>query len=227
MNFQIASVDSIIIYFGDTISQKVSNEVLDSFKIIEESNLKNIIEVVPSYTSIYIQFDIFSYTHEELYTIIKDIVNTKDKKTNKKQNNKIVTIPVYYDISVAADLQRVATLNNLSIQEVIDIHSSSFYKVYTIGFSAGFGYLGEIDKRIKTPRLNSPRQKVPAKSVAIADTQTAVYPKQSPGGWNILGRTYIDMFDKKLKGFSYLSIGDSVKFEPIDKEQFISNGGII
>ncbi|MEA3288805.1 MAG: carboxyltransferase domain-containing protein, partial [Campylobacterota bacterium] len=74
MNFQIASVDSIIIYFGDTISQKVSNEVLDSFKIIEESNLKNIIEVVPSYTSIYIQFDIFSYTHEELYTIIKDIV---------------------------------------------------------------------------------------------------------------------------------------------------------
>ncbi len=91
----------------------------------------------------------------------------------------------------------------------------------------GFAYLGEVDKQIATPRLQTPRSSVPKGSLGIADNQSAIYPVQSPGGWNIIGRTYLDMFDKKLDGFSYINVGDRVKFKQINREEFIKNGGII
>lgn len=227
MNFQTASVDSIIIYFGDSINKEVSDRVLSSYELILKEEIEGLIEIVPSYTSIFIQFDIFKYDHNGLFEKIKDITENNSFDNKNKSENRLIKIPVYYDEEVGYDLKRVADLNSLTIKEVINIHSSKVYRVYTIGFAPGFGYMGEVDNRIKTPRLESPRQKIPAKSVALADLQSAVYPSSSPGGWNILGRTYIDMFDKNLEGFSYLSIGDSVKFEPISKDEFLRNGGEI
>ena len=91
----------------------------------------------------------------------------------------------------------------------------------------GFAYLGEVNEKIATPRLETPRTKIPKGSLGIADNQSAIYPIQSPGGWNIIGRTYLDMFDKNKKGFSYLNVGDRVKFKPISRSEFIKNGGVI
>ena len=116
---------------------------------------------------------------------------------------------------------------NLSIEEIIEIHSSKSYDVYAIGFSPGFAFLASVDKKIAIPRLSSPRKSIPKGSVAIADTQTAVYPQQSPGGWNIIGRTAMELFDKNLEKLSPLSVGYKVKFNPISKEEFLSQGGIL
>jgi len=134
---------------------------------------------------------------------------------------------MYYSEEVGFDLDRISKLSNLSIKEVIELHSSTTYRVYTIGFLPGFAYLGEVDTKIATPRLDTPRTKIPKGSLGIADNQSAIYPIQSPGGWNIVGRTYLDMFDKNLDGFSYLSIGDRVKFRAISRDEFLKNGGVI
>lgn len=115
----------------------------------------------------------------------------------------------------------------LSVEEIIKIHSQKLYDVYAIGFLPGFAYLGSVDNRIALPRLATPRKQIPKGSVAIANTQTAVYPEQSPGGWNIIGRTTMELFDKNLEQLSPLSVGNKVKFNPISKEDFLNQGGII
>lgn len=226
MNYKIAGVDSIIIYFGDKIDKKISDKVLLSFKLIKNSDLKQIIEIVPSYSSIYIQFDIFKDSHDTLYEKIQYIMQN-DSSDNIEKNTNIVTIPVYYGKEIGIDLKRVADFNNLNIEDVIAIHSTKIYDVYTIGFAPGFAYMGEADVRIRTPRLKTPRKKIKKGSVALADAQTAVYPLDSPGGWNILGVTYIDMFNKGIDGFSYLKIGDKVKFNPVTKDEYLKNGGLL
>lgn len=226
MTYEIAGVDSIIIYFSDTISKDIYKNINNSYHNIKNSKIKGIIEVVPSYTSIYIQFDIFLYTHEEVYKKINHLLKNNILKLELEKEN-IIQIPVYYGDEVGFDLQRVAKHNNISKKEVIEIHSLKVYDLYTIGFSPAFGYMGEVDKKISTPRLESPRLKIPKNSVAIADKQTAIYPQQSPGGWNILGRTYIDIFDKSLQNFSYFKVGDKIRFIPISKEEFLKNGGVI
>lgn len=225
MRYKVAGVDSIIIYFGDVIDEKISKKVLDCYNILKTKPIEGIIEIIPSYTTLYVQFNLDIYKHKNLFEKLKQLFNQKVVLNNK--TTKVIEIPVYYDEEVGVDLQRVAMLNKLSIAEVIKLHSSKIYRVYTIGFSPGFAYMGEINKKIKTPRLDTPRQKVPKGSVAIADIQTAIYPSDSPGGWNILGRTYIDMFDKNIDGFSYLKVGDSVKFVAITKDEFLQNGGKI
>jgi KipI family sensor histidine kinase inhibitor len=128
---------------------------------------------------------------------------------------------------VGFDLQRVALNANISIEEVIKIHSSKIYDVFTIGFLPGFAYLASVDDKIITPRLNSPRKKIPKGSVAIADSQTAVYPCDSPGGWNIIGRTTFEFFDKSLENLSPVCINTQIKFNPISKEEYIAQGGKI
>lgn len=225
MNYKVSGVDSIIIYLGDTITQNTSDKILSIYQNIKEKNIEGIIEIVPSYTSIYIQFDILKYKHKTLFNIVKNIF--KYIKIQEQKIAKAIEIPVFYGKEVGFDLERVAKENSIEIDELIANHSSKIYRVYTIGFAPGFAYMGEVDKKIQTPRLETPRELIPKGSVALADVQTAVYPKNSPGGWNIIGRTYIDMFDKTLEGFSYLNIGDSVKFVPISKDEFIKNGGIL
>ncbi len=130
-------------------------------------------------------------------------------------------------MEVGLDLEDMSTKTDLSIQEIIDIHSNKLYDVYAIGFLPGFAYLASVDKRIAMPRLSSPRKQIPKGSVSIADTQTAVYPQASPGGWNIIGRTALELFDKNLDSLSPLSVGNKVKFNAISKEEFLSQGGVL
>ena len=150
-----------------------------------------------------------------------------DLSLEDETEEKIVTIDVYYGSDVGLDLEDMGIKTNLSVEEIIKIHSQKLYDVFAIGFLPGFAYLASVDERIALPRLSTPRKQIPKGSVAIANTQTAVYPQASPGGWNIVGRTAMELFDKNLEQLSPLSVGNKVKFNPISKEEFLNQGGII
>ncbi len=224
MDFKIVSVDSFIIYFGDFIDEKIALDIKKVYFCIKKLDLEGIIEIIPSYTSIFITFDIFKYDFETLKTLIKQNINLQ---IDEKFEEKIVEIDVYYGIEVGFDLEYLSSKTTLSIEEIIKIHSNKLYDVYAIGFLPGFAYLAKVDEKIAFPRLSTPRKIVPKGSVAIADFQTAIYPQQSPGGWNIIGKTTFELFDKKLETLSPLSVGDKVKFNPISKEEFLVQGGVL
>ena len=225
IKYKIASADSIIIYFADSISKKNATIVQGNYILLKNLNHDGIIDIIPSYTSILLHYDLKYFTNDLIVEFLKQ--NLSLEIDIEKEEGRLIEIPIYYDIEVGFDLERISRLSKLNITEIIRIHSSTVYSVYTIGFLPGFAYLGEVDKKIATPRLETPRTKIPKGSLGIADNQSAVYPVASPGGWNIIGRTYLDMFDKNLDGFSYLSVGDRVKFKPIDRNEFIKNGGVI
>jgi KipI family sensor histidine kinase inhibitor len=224
MKFKIASVDSLIIYFGDEISEDISSQVKVAYESLKSLNIDGLIEIIPSYSSIFINYDIFKYDYE---SIKKKLQNTIDLTVTKTKDEKIITIDVYYGTEVGLDLQDMSDKTTLSIVEIIDLHSSKLYDVYAIGFLPGFAYLASVNKKIAMPRLSTPRKMIPKGSVAIADTQTAVYPQSSPGGWNIVGRTAMELFDKNLETLSPLSVGYKVKFNSISKEEYIKQGGEI
>lgn len=224
MVLKIASVDSLIIYFGNEINEKTAFDVRKAYLCLKSLNIDGLIEIIPSYTSIFISYDIFKYSYSSLKELLEksiDLAYEEDSKEN------IITIDVYYGEEVGLDLKSMSEKTKLSIEEIIKIHSSKLYDVFAIGFLPGFAYLASVDKRIALPRLSTPRKQIPKGSVAIADTQTAVYPQNSPGGWNIIGRTNMELFDKSHEKLSPLSVGDKVKFNPISKEEYLHQGGII
>ncbi|RXJ81972.1 5-oxoprolinase subunit PxpB [Arcobacter sp. F2176] len=224
MIFKVASVDSLVIYFGNEISEKIANDVQKAYLSLKSLNIEGIIEIIPSYTTIYISYDIFKYDYSSLVELLKQSINLEYEDNSSKN---IINIDVYYGEEVALDLSDMSIKTKLPIEKIIEIHSQKLYDVYAIGFAPGFGFLASVDKQIAVPRLSSPRKSVPKGSVAIADTQTAVYPQSSPGGWNIIGRTAMELFDKSLEKLSPLSVGDKVKFNAISKEEFLAQGGII
>ncbi len=133
---------------------------------------------------------------------------------------KTVTLPVLYHPSVAPDLEWLAESQNLEVDEVIALHSEKDYFAFATGFAPGFCYLGSVDERLATPRLDTPRAHVPAGSVAIADQQTAIYPCASPGGWRLIGACPTPLFDLEADPAARISVGDTVRFEPISLEAF-------
>ena len=225
IEYKIASANSIIIYFGKIISDQVSQIVQYNYNLLKKQNSSAIIDITPSYTSILIHYDLQKYTYSSMIEYLKSFLTLE--ANNTKEEGREIEIPVFYSEEVGFDLKRVAQMANLNLDDVIELHSNTTYSVYTIGFLPGFAYLGEVNSKIATPRLETPRTKIPKGSLGIADNQSAIYPVQSPGGWNIIGRTHLDMFDKNIEGFSYLNVGDRVRFKPISKEEFIQNGGVI
>ncbi len=200
MRLKTLSFDSVMIYYEDTISEMVLDNVRESYKALK--SLDHIIELTPSYNSMLLRYDINHYDYKSIKKAIVNHLKSNSKEI-EKSINKIIEIPV--DYSKGIDLPRVASINNLTIEEVIKRHKNVLYRVYAIGFLEGFAYLAKVDDSITTPRLDSPRDKVAKGSVAIADNQTAIYPQDSAGGWNIIGHTDFEDFDQ-------FEIGDSVRF---------------
>ena len=223
MNFKIASVDSLIIYFGNEINEDVSLKVRTAYENIKSLQIEGIVEIIPSYGSIFISYDISLYSYKEMVLLLKNSIHLQSKTENEE---KTITIDVYYGTEVGLDLASMSEKTSLSIDEIVSLHSQKLYDVYAIGFLPGFAYLASVDEKIAMMRLPTPRKMIPKGSVAIADTQTAVYPQNSPGGWNIIGRTTTELFDKSLDTLSPLRVGYKVKFNPISKEQFIFQGGM-
>jgi len=224
MRFSVAGVDSLIIYFGDKIDEQTTRKVKKTYLSLKALTLEGLIEIIPSYTSIFIQFDIFKYDYKSLKNLIENSINLNIKENFEE---KIITIDVYYGLETGFDLQKISFEKKLTIDEIINIHTSKIYDVYAIGFLPAFAYLASVDERISTARLSTPRALIPKGSVGIADNQTAVYPQNSPGGWNIIGKTALELFDKNLESLSIFEVGNKVKFNSISKEEFLFQGGIL
>lgn len=200
MKIEIASVDSVILYFEERICEEVLDQVQHAYNTLK--SLPHIINITPSYHSILIEHDIFKYDTATIKSKIEETLSSTPY-VNGSSQGKLIEIPV--DYSKGLDLERVAQIHKLTAKEVIARHTETTYRVYAIGFMVGFAYLANVNDAIVTPRLSTPRDKVPKGSVAIAESQTAVYPQESAGGWNIIGYTEFD-------DYSSFEIGDSVRF---------------
>lgn len=225
-----AGENSILIYLAATANPQVSVQVQWLTSKLQQQLGPLLLEIVPSYHSILLVYDFLRLDQSQLTLCLSDLLEQlKQEHANLtqegRQNATIIELPCYYSTETGPDLAAVAALHHLSITEVIKIHSAALYQVYAIGFAPGFAYLGWVDERITTPRLITPRAKVPAGSVAIADRQTAVYPAVSPGGWHLLGNCPVPLFHLEHEPVMPFHVGDSVRFVPIERSEYIRLGG--
>ena len=229
-NISIAGENSLIVYFGDArtqiISESIASEIAATAAQLRTSLGTQLIDLVASYASLLVIYDPFKTDHHAVRAAIRRAL-ADPIDTDVSQSGALVTLPVYYSAESGPDLQTLADNAGLSIEEVISIHQQSEYRVYAIGFAPGFAYLGELDPRIAAPRLATPRQKVPRGAVAIADRQTAVYPAESPGGWNLIGLCPALMFDPSAEPSMPVQVGDRVRFNDIDRETYLGMGGLL
>jgi KipI family sensor histidine kinase inhibitor len=210
---------ALVVEFGDEISPEINSKVIALNEKLSKAEIYEIEELVPTYRSLLIRYNPLKTTYTQLCLRIKAIEKTLIKTPVETKGRKIA-IPVIYGGEYGPDLAYVAQYHKLSEEQVIALHSKREYRVYMIGFVAGFPYLGEVPDEIATPRLEKPRLKVPAGSVGIAEKQTGIYPCEAPGGWQIIGRTPIRLFDPRQQPPALLKPGDIVKFKPISEEEF-------
>jgi KipI family sensor histidine kinase inhibitor len=224
MILHTAGENALILYLGEETSPEVSSRVQAAAVAIEAALGDELIDLVPSYASLLIIYDALRTDHMSVSARIREAVRHAESSPVANEG-RTVTLPVYYAPESGEDLEALASKAKLSVDEVIQIHASQEYRVYAIGFAPGYAYLGEVDERIAAPRLATPRTKVPRGAVAIADRQTAVYPAVSPGGWNLIGRCPVRMFNPDSIPIMPVSVGDRVRFEPIDRERYFELGG--
>jgi len=176
-----------------------------------------IIEVTPSYRSVLLEYDPVFYT----YPAIVELVQTAPISFTTTDSKTVCEIPVCYGGEYGPDIDTVARLNSITVNEVISIHSEREYQVYMLGFLPGFPYLGGLSSKIATPRLDNPRLVIPAGAVGIAGTQTGIYPINSPGGWQLIGRTPLKLFDPNRPQPFLLAAGNWLRFVPISQADFV------
>ncbi len=223
LNIQVAGENALIIYFTEQASSACAAKVQQAEQLIRTQMANDIIDLVPSYASILVVFNMLDIDHHQLRNKLRNLLEQLSSTTNKQ--GRLVELPAYYSAKSGPDLARIAQHANLTVEHVIQLHQAQEYHVYAIGFAPGFAYLGEVDARIAMPRLATPRQAVPQGAVAIADRQTAVYPSVSPGGWNIIGLCPQRMFDASAKETMPVNVGDRVRFKAITEQEFYALGG--
>lgn len=210
---------AISIDFGQVIDPTINRHIRQTIERIKELQLDGIIELVPTYCALLVEYDAMLYSYSEICNIIEPTFEEGMANTTNELVT-VVEVPTVYGGEFGPDLSFVASHNHLSEDEVISIHSGTDYLVYMLGFIPGFTYLGGMNLRIATPRLSSPRTLIPAGSVGIAGEQTGTYPSDSPGGWQIIGRTPVTMYDMSKAQAALLNAGDYVRYVPIDESEF-------
>lgn len=223
MELHSAGEDALMLYLGTETSPAVSARVQAAARAVESILGEDLIDLVPSYASLLIIYNPLSTDHLSVAHRVRECMESV--QAAETADGTEVLLPVYYHPESGEDLEALAERAAMSVDDVIELHSGTEYRVYAIGFAPGFAYLGQVDERIAAPRLATPRQKVPRGAVAIADRQTAVYPAVSPGGWNLIGRCPVRMFDPNANPTMPVSVGDRVRFEPIDRSRFLALGG--
>lgn len=222
------SEQAITVEFGNQISEQFQQRVSFLNNLIYRNPFPGFYTTVPAYTTVTIFFDPVKVMESDdlsgkicfdrITNYLADLNNRYDRPTPQAPDT--ITIPVCYGGNFGPDLEELAESHHLTTEDVIVIHSSAIYKVYMIGFVPGFAYLGGMPELLTTPRKATPRKAIPPGSVGIAGGQTGVYPLETPGGWQIIGRTPLNMFDPKLSKPSLLKAGDMVKFRPVDIVEF-------
>src|SRR5579859_2922390 len=214
---------ALIVEFGDHIDPALSAHIAAVALGLRDSRPIGVLDIVPAYATLALHYDpaaigVGTSPYEALVEAIGTWLNTK--YTGATVAGRVIEIPVCYGGVFGEDLQALAQSRGLSADEVIALHSGATYHVHMLGFVPGFAYLGGLDARLAMPRRDTPRPRVPAGSVAIAGEQTAVYPLDTPGGWQIIGRTPLQLFAPEATPPSVLNAGDTVRFVPISAQEF-------
>jgi len=209
---------AVCVEFGNEISPEI-NRKIRAFKIaVEKENIEGIVETVPTYRSLLVVYDPAVIRFKELTDKFEAIMGTMDSIPIPPPS--VIEIPVLYGGDMGPDLENVAAHNHKTPEEVIRIHTSGEYLIYMLGFIAGFPYLGGMSREIATPRLTSPRVKIEGGSVGIAGEQTGVYPVASPGGWQLIGRTPLKLYDADREKPVLLEAGQYIKFRSVTEEEY-------
>jgi len=219
------SEQSFLLDFGSEIDIEINSlvnlfaqKILNDSKKIKELGIKN---CTPSYNKILIQFDPLTSNKFKIINYIKSIKISNIDRSNRKN---IIEVPICYDDIFALDLKDISNITKLSTKEIINEHLNTIFHVYMIGFLPGYPFMGNMSNKLSLPRKTTPRIKVPKGSVGIVDKICGIYPQDSPGGWNILGRTPIDLFYKERKVPLLIKPGDRVKFKKISTKEFNNYG---
>ena len=216
----------ITLDLGNEIDQKLNQKVLAMHKWLKKESFPGICELVVGYSSITILYDAFLVNQKnKIQSSVFEFVKAKLEKAYTEApdlvetDQTVVNVPVCYEAEFGKDLELVSNATGTSLEEVVRIHTSREYYVFMIGFIPGFAYMGELDERIQLPRKDAP-EAVTAGSVAIAGGQTGIYPLDSPGGWHVIGRTPLKLFDKEAEKPVLFSPGQRIQFQPVTRKEF-------
>ncbi len=217
---------AITVDFGNCIDETINKEVIARFNQLRQQPLPGMIEAAPAYSSLTVYYDIMALKkkipgHQTVYEWMRQLLEERLQQPVQQDQitGRLLHIPVCYDKEFALDIQQLATTKNISVDEVIQTHTAKQYKVYMLGFMPGFAYMGEVDEKISMPRKAQPVN-ITTGSVGIAGKQTGIYPLASPGGWQIIGRTPLKLFDTAGEEPTLLRAGDRVQFYSIPTNDF-------
>ena len=208
-----AGDSALVVEFGNKIDEQINAYVHALAEKIEQQHMDGVIEVVPTFRSVLIYYDMYSFSYQEMEK--KMIRVAQELQEDGKMVKKIIKIPCCYGARFGQDLADMEKITGLSRDEIIEIHSSVDYKIYMLGFLPGFVYLGGMDKRIEAPRLKEPRVKINKGAIGIGGSQTGIYPMDSPGGWRLIGATPVELYNPDRKEPILLKAGEYIRFVPI------------
>jgi inhibitor of KinA len=213
-----AGDQAILVEFGAEINSVLNQRAHAVVRNLTAGKIPGIREAIPSYCSILIYYDPFVLSFPQVSSWVREFLARQ--VVIEKPSQTVKEIPVLYGGAAGPDLPFVAKHNNLPIEEVVEVHSRATYLVYVVGFSPGFAAMGTVPEKIQAPRLSSPRTRVPAGSVGIGGMQTGIYAVESPGGWQLIGRTPLKLFDLHCRPPSFFQAGDCARFYPIGENEF-------
>ncbi len=218
LRFVPAGDKAFVIEMGTGISPEINRSVHNLFLAIEKQGIPGVLDMVPTYRSLLINYDPLILPPNELEERVSAL--TQDLDETATGASRVVELPTVYGDDHGPDLGHVAEHNGLTHEEVIALHSGTDYLVYMMGFTPGFTYLGGMSEKVATPRLQTPRTAIPAGSVGIAERQTGIYPIESPGGWQLIGRTPVQLFDPSKQPPVIAEPGDYIRFVPVSSEEY-------
>jgi len=210
----------LTVELGDAIDAEVNTRVHLLAVAVKRALAAEIAEVVPTYRSLLVLFDPVRTKRAHLVARIESLLSELPGEASQREPGRLIEIPVCYGGELGPDLEFVARHNGLTPDEVIAIHGSTDYRVFMLGFTPGFPYLGGMSRRIAAPRLDQPRGRIPAGTVGIAGEQTGIYPIESPGGWQLIGRTPLRLFDAAAPAPFLVAAGDTLRFRAIPMDEF-------
>ncbi|NWB29272.1 5-oxoprolinase subunit PxpB [Pseudomonas gingeri] len=220
---EVVAIDCLMVRLFDAIAEENMPWMLAASQRLRNGFAGHLVDLVPSYTTLMVHYDLMTLSPGQARELIAEALD--DLTPNARTAGQCHVLPVWYDLSVGPELSLLAERTGWSTAEVIRRHSEREYQVFALGFAPGFAFMGLVEEQLAAPRLNTPRKKVAAGSVGIAERQTAAYPVVSPGGWNLIGRTPSKLFDRERDGYSLMQPGDTVRFAAVDHAEFIKLGG--